>query len=73
MKRVDRWSSALEKRMLQRASRYYAWVESLGRCESNAKEGMVMLFVRREMAPSYRLHSRKVWYVYLDLFYEQRC
>ena len=66
MKRLKRrlhWKSEI----LQRASQHYACMECLGRCECDAKEGMVALFVHRELTPLYRLHSRKVS---LDLVYE---
>ena len=67
MKRLKRRLGALEKRMLQRASHHYACMECPGRCECDAKEGVVVLFVHRELTPLYRLHSRKVS---LDLVYE---
>ena len=66
MKRLKRRLGALEKRMLQCASRImHGW--NAGRCECDTKEGMVMLFVHRETTPSYRLDSRKVS---LDPFHE---
>ena len=39
MKRLKRWLGTLEKPVLQRASRNYAWVESLGQYECDGKGG----------------------------------
>ena len=61
------------KRMLQRASQHYGWMECLGRWECDVKEGMLMMFVHREMAPSYRLPFQYDMYLWIVSMNQQVC